>query len=336
MIIYYKDPYKEDYMKKKIIFVFSILFVASFIGCGNGHEGTIEASGTLEAIEVSVSSKVSAQIEKIVIDQGSIVKEGDTLMILDRSTLELQWKQAKGGMDLAEAQYRLLLNGARVEDIKQAEEAVTQADATLKSAQDDFTRMKDLLASKTVTQKQYDDADSRFTIAQAQFNSAKQNLQRLQRFARPEDLAAAKARYEQAKASSDLMKKQYNDAVIVAPVPGIITSKPVEEGELVNTGTTVTKIIRPDIMRLMIYINETDLAKIKVGNTADVVIDGMPDKSFPGKVSYISPLAEFTPKNVQTKEDRTKLVFGVRIEINNSQGILKAGMPADAYVHVQG
>lgn len=137
----------------------------------------------------------------------------------------------------------------------------------------------------------------------------------------------------QAKATADYLHKLLSDGVIVAPVAGTVTQKPVEQGELVSTGTVVAAISRLDKMNLMIYVNERELGKVKLGGAADVYIDAFPDKAFPGKVIYISPIAEFTPKNVQTKEDRTKLVFGVKIEVDNKEGALKSGMPADAAVH---
>lgn len=311
-----------------------IILVASLTlwGCGNDHKGTIEASGTLEATEVKVSAKVPGQVQRLNFQEGTQVKEGDTLIVLDRKTLELQWKQAQAGAEAAGAQYRLLVKGARSEDLRVAEEALRQAESSSKLAGDDYARMKDLLATNTVTRKQFDDAESRHTIAQAQLASARQNLQKLQRFARPEELDAAKARLDQAKASADLFRQQLTDATILAPVPGTITEKPVEEGELIGVGSVVATIARLEQMYLMIYVNENELGKVKLGGRADVVIDTYPDRTFAGKVIFISPIAEFTPKNVQTKEDRTKLVFGVKLEVDNREGILKSGMPADAYV----
>lgn len=312
----------------------SIILLLSFVlwGCGNGNKGAIEASGTLEATEVKVSAKVPGQIESILVQEGSEVKVGDTLVILDRSTLSLQWKQAQSGFEVADAQYRLLLNGARTEDMKLGEEGLLQAEASFKSANDDYARMKQLLASNTITKKQFDDAEMRYTIAKAQLNSAEQNLGKLRKFARPEDLAAAKARAGQAKATADLLLKQLTDAVVVAPVAGTVTHKPFEEGELVSMGAAVATIARLDKMELMIYVTESELGKVKLGGPADVSIDTYPQKTFPGKVIYISPIAEFTPKNVQTKEDRTKLVFGVKLEVDNKERSLKSGMPADAIV----
>jgi HlyD family secretion protein len=311
----------------------SILILAAVLmGCGNGHKGTIEASGTLEAVEVKVSAKVPGQVERLFVDEGSQVKDGDTLAILDHSTQEIQWRQAYAGVELADAQYKLLLNGARSEDIQQAKDALQQLEASSQLATDDYNRMKDLYASKSITKKQFDDTESKYIIAKAQLNSAKENLKKLQHFARPEDLEAAKARLDQAKANADLLRKQINDAYIVAPVSGTVTNKPVEVGELVGVGSAIVTISQLSTLNLMIYVSDSELGKVRLNGAADIVIDTYPDSTFPGRVIYISPVAEFTPKNIQTKEDRTKLVFGVKLEVNNTDGILKAGMPADAYV----
>ncbi len=302
-------------------------------GCGNNHHALIDASGTLESVDVNVGTKVPGQIVRLLVDEGTRVRAGDTLAILDKSTIQIQWEQAQAGVDLARAQYQMLLNGARSEDISSAGQSLIQMESTQKNAAEDYQRMKALLASHSVTQKQFDDAESRLAVAQAQYNTAKQGLQKVKRFARPEELAAAKARLDQAQSGADLLLKQLSDACIVAPVTGIVTHKPVETGELMSAGTTVATISRLDTLNLMIYVSDTELGKVKLGGAADVVVDTYPDSSFPAHVVYISPIAEFTPKNIQTKEDRTKLVFGVKLEVDNHAGVLKAGMPADAYLH---
>ena len=312
----------------------SILLISlGLAGCGNGHKGTIEASGTLEAIEVKVSAKVPGQLEHLFVDEGSQVKSGDTLAILDHSTQDIQLRQSQAGVALADAQYQLLVNGARSEDIQQAQDALKQLESSAKVATADYNRMKDLYASKSISKKQYDDAESRHTIAEAQLSSAKESLKKMRNFARPEDIDAAKARLNQAKANADLLHKQITDSYVVAPVSGTVTNKPVEVGELVGAGAAIATISRLETLNLMIYVSDTELGKVKLGGTADIVIDTYPDKTYPGRVIYISPIAEFTPKNVQTKEDRTRLVFGVKLEVGNKEGVLKAGMPADAYVH---
>lgn len=323
---------QNDKTIKLFLFGLIVILSTAYFGCGKNHNGAIEASGTLEAVEVSVSSKVSGQLINLFVSEGTSVQKGDTLAELDHELLALQLKQAEAGVDAAEAQYDLLRNGAREEDLKLAKESLVQAEASFNSAENDFKRIKELYSQHSVSQKQYEDAESRFTITQAQLNSAKQNLQKLQRFARPEDLNAAKARVEQARAQANIIKKQIKDSYIIAPVSGVVTHKPVEVGELISTGTVMAKISRLEKMELRIYVSETELGKVKLGGSADVVIDTYPEKSFAGKVVYVSPTAEFTPRNIQTKDERTKLVFGIKLEVENPSGELKSGMPADAYL----
>ena len=307
-----------------------LLFYVS--GCGNDHDGAIEASGTLEAVEVNVSSKVAGQLLQLNVAEGTKVRAGDTLAIIDHEMLTLQLQQAVAGVNGAEAQYDLLKNGAREEDLKLANESLIQAEASFATAETDYKRIKELYEQHSVSQKQFEDAESRYTITKAQRNGAKQNLQKLQRFARPEDLNVAKARVEQAQAQANIIRKQIKDSYVIAPASGTITHKPVEEGELIGTGSVVVKISRLGKMELRIFVSETELGKVKLGGDADVVIDTYPEKTYPGKVVYVSPTAEFTPRNVQTKDERTKLVFGIKLEVENTNGELKSGMPADAYL----
>jgi HlyD family secretion protein len=306
--------------------------ILMFAGCGGTNDG-IESSGILESVEVNVSSRVSGQVMALHVQEGSTVQKGDTLAVIDSEIQQLQLQQALAGVDLAEAQYQLLKNGARSEDLQSAEETVRQTESGFKTARADFERIAELYATRSVSKKQYEDAESRVTVTQAQFNAAKQNLQKLQRFARSEELRAAKARVDQARAQADLIRKQISDAHILAPVSGTVTYKPVEEGELIGMGSIIARISRLEKMELMIYVNETELGKVKLGASSDVVIDTYPDRKYPATVIYVSPVAEFTPRNVQTKDERTKLVFGVKLEVENSSGDLKSGMPADAVLH---
>ena len=313
-------------------FAIMISALLSLTGCGNGHPGTIEASGTLEAVEVNIASKVPGQLLKLLVSEGSVLQQGDTIAVIDTENLQLQLQQAEAGIDFADAQYQLLKNGARKEDIKAAQEAVRQFESSAQTAEADYHRIRDLYATHTVSQKQFEDTESRFTISQAQLTSARQNLEKLQHFARPEEISAAKARVDQARAQANLIRKQISDSYILSPVSGTVTYKPVEVGELIGTGSVVVRISRLQSLELMIYVNETDLGKVKLGSQAEVAIDTYPDKKYSGTVIYISPVAEFTPRNVQTKDERTKLVFGVKLQVENNNGDLKSGMPADAFL----
>jgi len=321
-------------MKTKILSVSFVLL--AFLSCsGNGAKDVISASGTIEAIEVNVASKVAGELEERTVDEGARVRAGDKLAEIDHATLEIQLRQADAGVDLAQAQLVLLRNGARQEDIQQAEAALQQAEASLTVAENDALRMRELVKTGSVTPKQREDAEARLTVAHAQRSAAAEVLKKTRTLARPEEIQAAEARLAQAQAAVDLLKKTIADCTITAPVGGLVTHKAVEAGELVSQGATIVTISELDSVYVMIYVTEKELGRVRLGDAADIKIDAFPDKVFSGKVTYISSEAEFTPKNVQTKEDRVKLVFGVKVEIENREGLLKPGLPADATIRVR-
>jgi membrane fusion protein YbhG len=315
--------------------IVSGLIVLGGIACSAGRpRGVIIASGTIEAIEVNVASKVSGQIMELDAEEGKRVRPGDRLALVDHAILDIQLRQAEAGVDLAEAQLALLVKGARNEDIRQAEAALEQAEASLKVAEDDANRMRALARTGSVTPKTRDDAEARLTVATAQKSAAQEALSKVRRLARPEEIRAAEARLAQARAAADLLAKTIGDCTITAPAGGIVTHKAVEAGELVSSGSTVVTLVDLDNVHVMIYVTEKELGLVKLGDAAEIKIDAFPDRFFGGKVTFISPEAEFTPKNIQTKEDRVKLVFGVKVEIENKEGLLKPGLPADAVIRV--
>jgi membrane fusion protein YbhG len=312
-----------------------VLTLAALAACSaNGAKGTITASGTIETIEVNVASRVAGEVLDLTVDEGSRVKPGDRLAVVDHATLDIQLRQAEAGVDLARAQLLLLRNGARTEDIQQAEAALTQAGANVEVAEADARRMRELARTGSVTPKQKDDAEARLTVAKAQQTAAAEALRKVRTLARPEEIQAAEARLGQAVAAADLLRKTIADCLITAPVGGIVTHKAVEKGELVSPGSTVVTLSALDSVYVMIYLTEKEMGRVRLGDTADVAIDAFPGRAFPGKITFISPEAEFTPKNVQTKEDRVKLVFGVKVEMENREGLLKPGLPADATIRV--
>ena len=298
---------------------FSILLSS----CSGSPEGRIESSGTIEGTDVNIGVEVGGKIADVRVDEGSRVNAGDTLLEVDDTEYQIQLRQAQANLASFESAYRLAFEGSRKED-------VVQAEAAFRTSETDFSRMKALLAEHSVTQKSYDDAYARFVAADQTYRKLKSGL-------RPEEIEGARVRRDQAAAQADLLKKRVRDCHVLAPSAGIITLRGVEPGELVSTGMTVLRLTYLDRIKLMIYVNEADLGKVRLGQTALISIDSFgKGKSVEGKVTYISPLAEFTPKNVQTKEERTKLVFGVRIEAANTDGALKPGLPADAVVLTSG
>lgn len=302
-------------MSKTLILV---TLLGTISGCAGNSGNKIEASGIIEGTDINIGSEVSGKVKQVCVEEGTKVKAGDTLVVIDDADYQIQLRQALANQNAAEAQYRLALEGSRKEDILQAE-------AAFKNAEKDFQRMKDLLASQAVTQKQYDDAEARFIAAQ-------QTYEKLVRGLRSAEIEAARARRDQAVAAADMLRKRVHDCQILSPTVGTITLKAVEPGELVGPGSNLVRITYLDKVKLTIYVNEEQIPRISLGQDASVSIDTK--MAFNGKVIYKSPVAEFTPKNVQTKEERTKLVFAVKILVDNPDGKLSPGLPADATISI--
>jgi len=293
-----------------------------------------EYSGTIENTDVIVSSFSVGRVEKIFIKEGANVKLGDTLAIVDSEKLQLQLKQAVATKNGILAQQKILKSGARKEDRTLAKEALAQAEANYKLVKNNKERMEKLIKSDAITQKQYEDALTAYDVAFSKYNQAKQNLSK-SKSARPEQIELLEANLFKAEAGIELIQKSINDCYIIAPIDGQIVKQFIEETETVTFLTSLFKIINLEKSYLTIYVSEIELAFVKLGAEAKISIDAFSDKTFAGNVSFISQEAEFTPKNIQTKDERTKLVFAVRIDINNPEKILKPGMPADAIIKLQ-
>jgi HlyD family secretion protein len=318
-------------MKKLQFFIYASLLI--IFGCGSGNnKNNIEASGIIEATNVTVSSKVTGQILKLNFEEGDLAKAGDTLVEIDNSNLTIQLRQARAAEIQADAQLQLMKQGARSEDIKQAEESVKQAKANYDLARQDKERNDKLYQSKSITQQQFDNIISKYEIAAAQYNSAVENLKKIRNLYRPDDIKQAEANLDRQKAAADLIKKNISDSYVTAPIDGFVTKKFIEAGETVAPLSALFMISNLNYVDLVIYIQETELGKIQLGQNADVTIDTYKNKIFKGVVIYISPQAEFTPKNIQTKDERVKLVYAVKIHIANPNFELKDGMPADAVI----
>ena len=310
-----------------------IAIIGFAIGCGNGsNKNKIEASGNIEATNVTVSSKVSGQVTRLFFNEGDRIKAGDTLMTIDHDLLSIQLREAEAAAAASKAQLTLLIQGAREEDISQAEDVVEQAKANYNLISTNMDRNERLFKAKSITKQQYDDVKAKFEIAKAQLNSSEENLKKLKHFARPEEIKQAQANYKRQEAAVDFLKKNISDSFVTAPINGFVVKKFVEAGESVAPLSSLVMLSNLSYVDLVIYVSETALGKVKLGQEADVSVDSYKNKTYKGRVIYISPTAEFTPKNIQTKDERTKLVYAVKIHIHNPDFELKDGMPADAAI----
>ena len=321
-------------MKKTKLFLLSAALIFLY-NCNGADENVISESGTIESTEVTVSSKVVGEVKKILKDEGAQIAAGDTILIIDHEALDIQLRQITAGREIAKAQLDLLIKGARREDIQQVQEQLNQAEASFGIAKTDKERMENLFRVQAVTKKQYEDASVRLDIAQAQLNAAKENFNKIKNIARPEEITQARANFEKAEASVDAIRKNISDCYVVSPLNGFIVKNFTEIGETVSLLSSLVKIADLSKVEVVVYVSETDLGKVKLNQKAELKVDSFPEKVFEGKVIYISPEAEFTPKNIQTKDERTKLVFAVKIEIPNPKFELKTGMPADVKLIIE-
>lgn len=298
------------------------------------------AAGFAEATEVRVASEVGGTVLELAVNEGSRVERGQLIARLDTRSAELQLARARTDLDQAEAQLRLVQAPARTEDHAQAQAQVAVVDAELTAlateraaAVADLTRFESLLQNRAGTTKARDDADVRVKLiddraaaARERRAAAQAQLDRVRAGARRQEVDVARTRVDAARALMATLDKAIADATIVSPIAGMVTQTLAERGEVVAPRVPVVLVVDLAHAWATVYVEEPDVPRIAVGQTATVTTDA-PGQRLEGTVSYISPEAEFTPRNVQTADERAKLVYRVRIAVDNGAGILKPGMP---------
>ena len=304
----------------------TVLFAAA---CGGGGEdGSILASGHVEATEVLLSTKVGGTLEHLAVDEGSTVETDQEIARIDTVDTRLALQSAEAERALAQAELRLRLAGMRKEDILEAKAQLEKAEADLAGASRDLERMEGLLSVGSGTTKARDDARTRRDVAAAAVEAARERHRRMEAGFRDEEKDAARARNQAAEASIARLEQHIEDALIRSPVDGVVTRKLAEQGELMAPGAGIVVVTDLASAWLNAYIPEPDLGRIRLGQEAEVVTDDGQRRT--GRVSFIASRAEFTPKNVQTRDERVKLVFRIKIALDNDDELFKPGMPAEA------
>ncbi len=273
---------------------------------------------------------------------------------MERGNRPEEIAQAKSAALNAQNQFEAARNGARPQEIAEARANYTAAKAEAENALSFYSRMERLSAADVISKQQMDDARDKRDATAQRAEAARQQLVLLEAGTRPEELRAAEARYKQAQASADLAVKgfraediaaargrlaaaeanvaaldaQLAEAVLTAPANAVVETVSVRPGDLVSPNRIVIVMLEPSQLWVKIYLPETDLAKVHVGQQADVNVDSYGSRAFTGRVAQIASQAEFLPRNVQTLNDRTHQVFGARIFVENPEGVLKSGMSA--------
>lgn len=305
---------------------------ACLFGCGTkSSQGEIRSSGYIEATQVRVSTKVGGTIALMAAEEGDRVEAGQLLARLDSVDVVLALQVARGDRDQAAADLRLRMAGTRVEEVREAAAQLERAQADLDGADRDLVRMQALLDAGSGTEKARDDARTRRDLAMATRDAAREQYQRRKNGSRPDEIDAARARLASAEARVAQLQQQREDTSIESPRRGVLTEKLVEAGELVPAGAGICVITDLDHPWLNAYIGERDLGRIRLGDGAEVVTDDGQRRQ--GTVSFIADRAEFTPRNAQTRQEREKLVYRVKVSLDNPDGLFKPGMPAEARFH---
>jgi len=314
----------------RTIMVLTVLIPFLFSGC-SFTKIKPDGSGTIECTQVDIAPQVAGEIVALIPQEGDRVRQGALIARLDPEDYDLKRNEAKAAVAVARAQLELLLAGSREEDIERAHEQVMEAKAMAELSSADLHRISSVYQTGAATQKQMDDARAQSDRTKAILAAAGQNLTKLEKGSREEEIRLAETQVAQAESRLALTEKAAADCVITSSVNGVVTTRIHEEGEFVPIGAPLITVSRLDEVWLSVYVPETALGGVKLGQPAWVKIDGHPD-FFEGKVTYVSPTAEFTPRNVQTPDERAKLVYRVKITLANKQGIFKPGLPADGFL----
>jgi HlyD family secretion protein len=292
----------------------------------------LTASGHVEATDVRVATKVAGRLEDFGLQEGDTVKTGQLLARVDTTDLALALEQARAERQQATAELQLRRAGSRKEDVAAGAAQVSQAQAELEGAQKDLDRMQGLLDRGSGTTKSRDDARTRRDVAAARLRGARETLTRLKNGNRPEEIESARARVGVSDARMAQLDQQIKDATVVSPTTGVVTEKIAQAGELLQAGSPLCVITDLADAWLTVYVGEPDLGRIRIGQEADVVTDD--GQSRKGRITFVASKAEFTPKNVQTRDERVKLVYKVKVGLDNRDGLFKPGMPAEARFRV--
>jgi HlyD family secretion protein len=292
---------------------FILLFAAAFLlsavsGCSRKPAPAFDGSGVLEATEITVGSKAAGVVDSMAVQEGDSVGRGDILCILETDKLGLQKRQLAAGLE----EVRL--------NIRNAERASALSEDNFGAAGKKFDRIRALHGEASVSQQQFEDAETGFQAARTQYENSRTSLQ------------ALAAKQEQVRLQLELAESQLNDATIRSPLSGIVTQTYVDRGEIAKPGGPVAMVADLGRMWIKVYVKETDLGRIRLNSEAVLRIDSAPGREFKGRVSWISQKAEFTPKMVQTRDARSDLVYAVKVEVANPDGTLKIGMPADVII----
>ncbi|AHG66149.1 efflux RND transporter periplasmic adaptor subunit [Advenella mimigardefordensis] len=324
-------------MNKKIAVVAALVLIAIGVGTWWFYGRPAPAAdhltlyGNIDIRQVSLAFENSDRVREMRVEEGDHVQAGQVLATLDTRSLALQADQAKAQVGAQEQALLRLRNGSRPEEVEQLQAQVRAAEAEARQAQLRYKRLKDIATrsgGQAISKQEVDDTQASAEVAQAQLENQRKALKLAQIGPRAEDIAQAQAQLEAAKASLALLEHQLTLSVLKSPTNAVVRARLLEPGDMASPAKPAYTLALTSPKWVRAYVNEVQLGHVRPDMAAEIVTDSHPDQPIAGRVGYISPVAEFTPKNVQTEELRTSLVYEVRILVDDPQDRLRLGMPA--------
>lgn len=329
-------------MKKRIRIVVPVLLGVAVTGWlltrGDGApEGTLAASGTVEATTAELGFQIAGRIATIGVDEGDMVSESQELARLDTSELDANLGAARAQQSAAEARLAEMLAGSRPQEIASVEAAMRSAVQRADNARRELERARTLYEGGAISRQALDQAETAVEVAESAREQARAALDIAREGPRRESVQAQRALVEQARANVARAEATLSNAVVTAPFAGLVTIEHRRAGETVAPGAPVVTLLDRDDRWVRIYVREDVIGRVDIGMPASISSDSYPDRVYEGEVTFIGSEAEFTPRNVQTTEERTRLVYPVKVRITGDPGFeLKPGIPADVVLRAAG
>jgi HlyD family secretion protein len=300
---------------------------------GNGtRAGDLVLSGNIEVTDAQLGFKVPGRVAERLVSEGDRIQAGQLVARLDDVEQREQLALRRAELAGAEAALAELVAGSRPQEIAATEATLRSAEADRDRSRLDFARQQELRAKDAIADRELEASQAQLKVAEARTAEAAERLKLVKEGPRAEDIAQARARVEEIRASLALAETQLENTRLVSPLTGVVLSHNIEPGEFVSAGTPVVTVADIAHVWLRAYVNQTDLGRIHLGQKVEVRTDTFPDKAYEGAVGFIASEAEFTPKTVQTTKERVKLVFRIKVDLANPKDELKPGMPADAII----
>jgi HlyD family secretion protein len=315
-------------MKSHLVILVTALLLSTILSCRGGSDEVLY-SGMIELDDYDLMAPFTAELLTLMVEEGDSVFAGDTVAVLDTTIIGAKRAAARAAVERARANLADLEAGSDTERIAAARSRLESAEATLSQTERDLTRINSLHEQNLTDDRTLEQATLSAKTARANRDVALEELSLLERGARSQELQSAGAVLSQTKSEFVVLDRQVEDAFLVAKTNGIIHLIPFDIGEMIPSGRSVVTIHNRELLWITIYVPEADLGRVAVGNTVQFSVDAYPDSSFSAAVVHISSSAEFTPRNVQTQDERLNLVFAVKLKVTSGIGQLRAGMPAD-------